>query len=349
MDSEFDITVEDGESFSRQPTQLPINFVLIGDVQPEDAKVYIKQDVYHRLEVYSESDTENERGTILIGEYLDELGKMNIVITDYIEARYTDASASTLTFTHETWEYIHKIKDKSYSSKLIVGWQHTHPGYGVFLSNYDTFIQENFFNMPFQVAYVIDPIQHLRGFFQWKNGKIERLNGYYVFDDLGKKIEVEKAPKTTASITNSFDRIRNITLIAVMLTLIGGMSYATWSALQSYKEVAEIREQLETLNDNLVLQQDEILALKEAAKDNASLSSEAQEIEKPPAKDGEESKSTEFFSYEIQSGDSLEKICISHGIDYKSWQRTLCGLNGFTDPDLIYEGQIILLPIIKTN
>ena len=64
-----------------------------------------------------------------------------------------------------------------------MGWQHTHPGYGVFLSGYDLFIQKNFFNLPFQVAYVIDPIENTRGFFQWKNEKIKKLGGYYIYDD----------------------------------------------------------------------------------------------------------------------------------------------------------------------
>ena len=105
---------------------------------------------------------------MLLGNYSRELGKTNVIISDYIEAKYTDASASTLTFTHDTWEYIHAEHERLYADKKIIGWQHTHPNYGIFLSNYDMFIQENFFNLPFQVAYVIDPIQNLRGFFQWK-------------------------------------------------------------------------------------------------------------------------------------------------------------------------------------
>lgn len=39
----------------------------------------------------------------------------------------------------------------------------------------------NFFNLPFQVAYVIDPIRNNRGFFQWKNNKVQRLEGFYLF------------------------------------------------------------------------------------------------------------------------------------------------------------------------
>ena len=39
---------------------------------------------------------------------------------------------------------VKKVKAE-YPDKKIVGWQHTHPGYGIFLSSYDIFIQENFY------------------------------------------------------------------------------------------------------------------------------------------------------------------------------------------------------------
>jgi proteasome lid subunit RPN8/RPN11 len=41
----------------------------------------------------------------------------------------------------------------------IIGWIHTHPDYGIFLSENDMFIQNNYFKDINQVAYVIDPIQ----------------------------------------------------------------------------------------------------------------------------------------------------------------------------------------------
>ncbi len=93
----------------------------------------------------------------------EKLRKIQKICT---EAKYTDATASTLTFTHETWDYVHGEHDKMYRTLRMIGWQHTHPNYGVFLSNYDMFIQENFFNLPYQLAYVVDPVQNIRGFFQ---------------------------------------------------------------------------------------------------------------------------------------------------------------------------------------
>ena len=195
MDENFDIEINEAAPEQSNAVQLPMNFISFGEIENDDVKIYIKQDVYKALEKYALADTAHERGTIILGDYCEEMGKTHVVISNFIEAKYTDASASTLTFTHETWDYVHKEQDAKYPSKKIVGWQHTHPSYGIFLSNFDLFIHENFFNLPFQVAYVIDPIQNLRGFFQWKNGKIEKLKGYYIYDDLGVPIKIEQAKK----------------------------------------------------------------------------------------------------------------------------------------------------------
>ena len=192
MDKDFEIEIQDENVDEAPSVQLPMNFLTFGEIENDDVKVYIKQDVYKALEKLAASDTSKELGSIILGEYCQEHGKTHVIISQYIEAKYTDASASTLTFTHETWDYVHAEHEKRYPDKKIIGWQHTHPNYGFFLSNYDMFIQENFFNLPFQVAYVIDPIQNLRGFFQWKNGRIEKLKGYYIYDDVGKPIKIEQ-------------------------------------------------------------------------------------------------------------------------------------------------------------
>ena len=63
-----------------------------------------------------------------------------------------------VTFTQDTWEHIYQIKDKEYPDAKIVGWYHTHPSMGVFLSHYDTWLHSNFFPEPWQVALVVEPV-----------------------------------------------------------------------------------------------------------------------------------------------------------------------------------------------
>ena len=251
MDENFEIEIEEQHEEVVSAAQLPLNFLAFGEIENDDVKVYIKQDVYKALEKYALVDTDHERGTIILGDYYEELGKTHVVISNYIEARYTDASASTLTFTHETWDYVHKEQDAKYPDKKIVGWQHTHPSYGIFLSNYDLFIHENFFNLPFQVAYVIDPIQNLRGFFQWKNGKIEKLKGFYIYDDVGKPIKIEQARKT--AVESEPVKAKNGWITKALLVI--ALLIAIGSLIACLQLRNTIREQNETLESQLLRQQ----------------------------------------------------------------------------------------------
>lgn len=95
-----------------------------------------------------------------------------ILVVGAIEARFSEAKRASLTFTHETWQYIGEVMEQRYPGERIVGWFHTHPGFGVFLSGHDMFIQKHFFDQPWQVAYVIDPVAQSRGFFRWERGEV---------------------------------------------------------------------------------------------------------------------------------------------------------------------------------
>ena len=63
-----------------------------------------------------------------------------------------------VTYTQETWNAIHRELERDYPKLSIVGWYHSHPGFGVEFSEMDLFIQKNFFAGPMQVALVIDPL-----------------------------------------------------------------------------------------------------------------------------------------------------------------------------------------------
>ena len=168
---------------------LPQNIVPVGERVFDDKNIYIHQKVYAEIHKFAANKTENEHGGILVGRILNEMGKENTIIEGFIEAKYNAATPTTLTFTHETWDYFHSEMDRKYKDKKIVGWIHTHPNFGIFLSENDRFIQQNFFTDANQVAYVVDPIQNDEGFFFWVNEKLERCPGFYLFDKNGVKIK----------------------------------------------------------------------------------------------------------------------------------------------------------------
>lgn len=173
---------------------LPQNIVAMGEHIEENKNIYISQRTYKAIHRFTKDKTTTESGGVLVGRVIEEFGKTNIIIDGFIEGKYCEATPTTLKFTHETWEQIHADLQKKYPDEKILGWIHTHPDFGIFLSEYDKFIQSNFFNGEDQIAYVVDPIQHIEGFYFWINGNIERCKGFYVFDKTGTKITVAEEP-----------------------------------------------------------------------------------------------------------------------------------------------------------
>src|SRR3954447_25139327 len=72
--------------------------------------------------------------------------------------------------------------ERNHHGRKILGWYHTHPGFGIFLSEMDLFIQNNFFPEPWQVASVYDPKSGEDGIFVWKRGHAT-LDPYLVDPD----------------------------------------------------------------------------------------------------------------------------------------------------------------------
>lgn len=170
---------------------LPQNILAVGERVEENKNIYISQSVYKTIHKFTQNKTTNESGGMLIGTVIEEFGKTNIIISGFVEAKYCDATPTTLKFTHETWDYVHKEIDKKHAGKKIVGWIHTHPDFGIFLSEYDKFIHQNFFSEAYQIAYVVDPVQNIEGFYFWINGNIEKCKGFYIYDKTGTKITVD--------------------------------------------------------------------------------------------------------------------------------------------------------------
>ncbi len=225
---------------------LPVNIQLIGEKSDEDKKVYISQPVYKEIHRFTQNKTTNESGGVLVGDVIEEFGKKNVVISAFVEAKYSEGTPTTLKFTHETWEHIHKEIEKKHKGKKIVGWIHTHPDFGIFLSEYDKFIQSNFFNEDSQVAYVIDPIQDEEGFYCWVNGNIEKCKGFYLFDKIGAKlntVEEKNGEVVVKKVGEGPFSFRNI-LLAVLTFVVFVLSFLVFSLSG---EIKQLKSNLQTV------------------------------------------------------------------------------------------------------
>jgi proteasome lid subunit RPN8/RPN11 len=144
-------------------------------------RVMIEGEVLRQIRQHARSNSKTEVCGVLIGEETSG----GVGITARIPGLNAAQAGTYVTFTQDTWEHIYKIKDKDYPHERIVGWYHSHPGFGVFLSDHDTFIHKNFFSSALQVAWVYDPHSDEEGCFGWAGERLERVSEIHVKDDKG--------------------------------------------------------------------------------------------------------------------------------------------------------------------
>jgi proteasome lid subunit RPN8/RPN11 len=115
---------------------------------------------------------DHEVGGVLVGHLTGSLP----LVTGAIPALEARGERASVTFTHDAWATVHEVLDRDYPGQSIVGWYHSHPGFGIFLSHHDLFIHRNFFSDPGQIAYVIDPHAGTEGVFGWRGSEVEKLS-----------------------------------------------------------------------------------------------------------------------------------------------------------------------------
>ncbi|HLQ52411.1 MAG TPA: Mov34/MPN/PAD-1 family protein, partial [Terriglobales bacterium] len=120
---------------------------------PNAPRLVIDSEVLRRIRQHARSQSKSEVCGVLVGR--EQNGKLEVSAS--IAGVNATQGGTHVTFTQDTWEHIYKIKDRDYSEERILGWYHSHPGFGVFLSDHDTFIHKNFFSSPQQIAWVYDP------------------------------------------------------------------------------------------------------------------------------------------------------------------------------------------------
>jgi len=154
----------------------------LGDKKP--VNVFLGQSAYCRIEMHAASEMNDEVGGALIGLWCvdRDTREQFVVVQHLLPARHTRQGSVYLTFTQDTLVDFQDDLDRNHKGKRIVGWYHTHPKMGIFLSHYDTWLHNHFFPESWQVALVVEPHKSLGGFFiRHTNGSLNptRYFGFY--------------------------------------------------------------------------------------------------------------------------------------------------------------------------
>ena len=132
--------------------------------------VYIYRDTLQKIHLLTKN-FENEIFGYLIGNILEWKSQIYVLIEEIlfiIGAVHSDKfSTSQIEGTAGKYEKrFQRLKKKKENDNLrIIGWWHSHPNFGCFLSTIDLKTQEYFFPESYQVALVVDPIQDDLQFF----------------------------------------------------------------------------------------------------------------------------------------------------------------------------------------
>jgi proteasome lid subunit RPN8/RPN11 len=134
-------------------------------------QVAILQSVLDDIHAHGQATSEVEVCGVLLGNvYRDSKGPWCLIDAS-VRGNYSSGKQTQVTITSETWTHVNEVRDRKFPDKKFVGWYHTHPGFGIFLSGMDDFIQANWFGEPWQIALVYDPKSAEEGIFVWREGK----------------------------------------------------------------------------------------------------------------------------------------------------------------------------------
>lgn len=186
MERDLGIKLEPHYNFTPKEGVMPINqrdkYAILpwGNVEDKELTLFIDANAFIEVKKHSQKRTDREVGGFLIGDAMHEKENLFIQITHIIEVQEIQHKSGEFIFTHEVWKMIDSIMSERHHDKQLLGWYHTHPGIGLFLSPEDRFIQNNFFNQSWQVTLVLDPLTKYQLFYYTRKDKLINI-GFYIY------------------------------------------------------------------------------------------------------------------------------------------------------------------------
>jgi len=124
----------------------------------EPLRIAMSREAYADLIAHAKESLDTEVCGVLVGEVCEDEEGLHLMVQAVIRGTSAKQGGAHVTFTQETWNHIHEERDEHHPKSKILGWYHSHPGFGVDFSEMDLFIQRNFFSGPTQIAFVTDPL-----------------------------------------------------------------------------------------------------------------------------------------------------------------------------------------------
>lgn len=303
---------------------------LVGKAGPFPRLVF-REEVMLALDQFSHLHSVGEHGGFLVGKKqdLNSAERYEIMVERFVPIpQQSDASRLVINQEHYT-----TVARALKNGETIVGWVHTHPGFGAFLSNFDKEQHQRFFPEPWQIAYVMDNHAQERVAFRLVDEEWSCLHGYYVVRDLAANevgvTALNERPSPWLRIT--------LAILALFLAIAGG-SYA-YTVVRDIFFKPETVEQVAFEPDNVVIS---------PAPAAPAVTVQPVESESNPSIPGTStiappSTVPRYVEYVVQRGDNLWSIAGKLWGD-SSLFRIIAEENGIDNPSNLKVGQVLRVP-----
>ena len=186
----------------------------------EDWRVVMTYACLKQMLAHTQRNLNSEVAGLLLGRIVRTNRGLVSLAAEAVPAAYTDSGLGHVTFSHKTWEDIYQYLESLAGDSSIVGWYHTHPGFGVFFSGQDRFIQRNFFSAPGQVGTVVDPLARSLVLFGCLGEAVEPFDGLWIAAEqetytaarrvVGALCYGQRSDRVNGSLTRWRERLRQV-------------------------------------------------------------------------------------------------------------------------------------------
>ncbi|KAF8974180.1 JAB1/Mov34/MPN/PAD-1 ubiquitin protease-domain-containing protein [Flammula alnicola] len=147
---------------------------------------------------------------LMLGEFVDEY---TVQVIDVFAMPQSGTTVTVESVDHVFQTKMVDMLKQTGRPEIVVGWYHSHPGFGCWLSSVDINTQQSFESLdPRSVAVVIDPIQSVKGKTELEQSMLMNLHkrnwteGLKLRDFSLHKEENEKAIKSMLSLSEAYNK-----------------------------------------------------------------------------------------------------------------------------------------------
>ncbi len=185
-----EIEIEILETRTREPSRLPLpsrdpqyrQVRQVGEELPGQPAIFVALSAWETMREHTAGRTDIELGGLVVGHFGIDGETPFVRVDAAIPALKADGAHGSLHFTTDAVIAVDEERERRYPELRVVGWYHSHPGFGVFLSGTDLGTHRAIFKGDSFLAIVLDPVRQTEGVFSWLDGEIRGPLGHWVVE-----------------------------------------------------------------------------------------------------------------------------------------------------------------------